>query len=370
MSWSREEFLAILNTDIAKHILKNEEVDKYAGHWTDDNKAALLHANGVTEQSDAHLALSQLQLIAAFARKDVARVRQLAHDENVSVGVRLDYLLPLFDQEKQAGEDVFVAATKVMLLGNAEQNITLANGQMVHKVGSDINMPYSAPELAELEDYVNSAFDISKILSTAPNKATIQPNTQALDYILHHASTYRDSNQNPVIVFIPGAISIQGRDISGLIDEAILNGANVNDVGFFGVPGIVWSIILGDLTAVNTLLGHQSRVDIIDEMGNHNVAAWAAATFMAVEESNQRYRSNLLDIMQLLYKPNCEANFSNHTPIEYLDWYGNKEFSKRQNENDAGTLARQASYFQRSTSPIPANSNNTKISERLRTLKQ
>src|SRR3990167_9180561 len=106
--------------------------------------------------------------------------------------------------------------------------------------------------------------------------------------MLTHPNTYRDSNENPVIVFIPGAISIEGCPVTKMVREAVRNGANIDDIGYFGVTGIVWSVILGDVSCVNQYLRLNARLDRIDELGNQHVLAWAAATLNAAS-SNTSY---------------------------------------------------------------------------------
>lgn len=106
----------------------------------------------------------------------------------------------------------------------------------------------------------------------------IQPNPLAVDYIIRNAASYRDTNNNPVIVFIPGAISITGKPVSDLIADAVNHGANVNDVGFFGVSGMIWSIILGDVYAVRKFIQLNARLDIEDEMRNLTVLPWVSST--------------------------------------------------------------------------------------------
>src|SRR6476659_6542884 len=108
MSWSRDQFLAILNTDIGKELLADKEIASYVNSWPDDNKAALLHANNVTEDCNTREKLEEkrllLQLVAAFGKKDLHKIIYLTIKKNVSVGARLDYLLPLHDAQYEAGE--------------------------------------------------------------------------------------------------------------------------------------------------------------------------------------------------------------------------------------------------------------------------
>lgn len=278
MNWDRNDFIAVLKTEIAGKLLADAEVAAYVKGWSEDHKAALMHANNITANSDFSAVLPQLQLVAAFARKDEARIEYLLQHEKVSTGVRLDYLLPLYDEKYHAGEDIFVASVKALLNGDVNSDIHINSGRMVHQVGASSGQDYTDDELRGIEGYVNNSHRIRQLLKAAPNKSVIQPNRSAVDYILRNAATYRDTNNNPVIVFIPGAISIEGRDVPALIDDALAHGANINDVGFFGVPGIVWSIILADVAAVKQFLQRGARVDIQDEMRNATVLPWVTST--------------------------------------------------------------------------------------------
>lgn len=288
MAWTRQDFLSILQTSIANELLADKEIHAYVCDWNEDNRAALLHANNVTAESDVKEKKSLLQLVAAFARKDLLRVTELVQVEKVSTGARLDYLLPLHDQTYGRGEDVFVTSTKIILGGQSDRSVKLASGHMTHKVGPKKGTSYTEYELRDLENYVNNSFAIQETLQNAPNKAIIQPNYKAVEYILQQAETYKDTNQNPVIVFIPGAISIAGFSIPDMIKTAIKHNADINDVGFFGVPGIVWSIILADEATVNTFLQLRARTDIEDEMGNKSVSKWAESTQQATNLSLKR----------------------------------------------------------------------------------
>lgn len=278
MSWSRNDFIEITNSEIAKQLFAEEEIAAYVKGWSDDNKAALLHANNITAQSTLADAAPKLKLVAAFARKDLTSIEYFLNHEKVSAGVRLDYFLPLYDESYRAGEDIFVASTKALLNGDVQSDIHMSTGRMIHKVGTTAGQDYTDDELRGIEGYVNNSNLIRAALKAAPNKTVIQPNPLAVDYVIRNAATYRDTNNNPVIVFIPGAISIKDHDVPELIDRAIANGANINDVGFFGVPGIIWSIILADVHAVRKFLELNARLDIKDEMHNATVLPWVAST--------------------------------------------------------------------------------------------
>lgn len=326
MSWSRSEFLSVMDTDIAVAIFSDKQVNEFTNQWSADNKAALLHANGVTAESALEDKLPLMQLVAAFGCKDVVKLNELVNYSRVTVGARLDYLLPLFDVNYGAGEDIFVASTKVMLGGNLDADVKLKSGNMHHMIGPAISRPYSQNELSEIEGYVNSSFVIRNILLNAPNKSLVEPTQQAVEYMLNNAATYRDSNNNPVIVFIPGAVSIPGYTTSELITRTLGCGANIDAIGFFGVSGIVWSIILGDVEAVETFIEHGAALDLEDEMGNKNVATWAAATCTAVSSMSRddRYRDRTLTIFSLVEDTLKKSdmlclNHLGNMPREYFD---------------------------------------------------
>jgi hypothetical protein len=158
---------------------------------------------------------------------------------------------------------------------------------MKHEVGPEKGAFYTDAELRDLEGYVDNAFVVSDLLQNAPNQETIVPNRGLIEYLMKRAKDYRDSNQNPVIVFVPGIIDAE-YSVSELIDMALTHGANVNDVGFFGTPALVWSVILGDITSVQHLLLRGARTDVVDEMGNAHVLAWAYTTYGAVRRSEVR----------------------------------------------------------------------------------
>lgn len=281
MNWDRKDFIEITNSDIAKQIFSDDEISAYVKGWSEDHKAALLHANNITAHSDLDDAVLKLKLVAAFARKDLVGMEYLLNTRKVTTGVRLDYLLPLYDEGYRAGEDIFVASTKALLNGDVQKDIHMSSGRMIHKVGDMAGKDYTDDELRGVEGYVNNSHLIRALLKAAPNKSVIQPNPSAVDYIIRNAASYRDTNNNPVIVFIPGAISIIGKPVSSLIAEAVDHGANVNDVGFFGVPGMVWSIILGDVFAVRMFLQLNARLDMVDEMRNATVLSWVTSTRIA-----------------------------------------------------------------------------------------
>lgn len=320
--WSRAEFLSILDTEIAKKIFEDNEISGYVAGWKIENKAALLHANGITSTSDLDTAKGLLQLVSAFGRKDINRMHELING-NVSAGARLDYFLPLYDAKNRAGEDIFVTSVKAMLNGDEQSNISLKEKCMIHKVGANQGEEYSEIELRHMEQYINNSFDIRHLLAKAPNQETIKPTTEAIQFILRHANSYRDSNENPVIVFIPGAINIPGLTISEMIKIAVENQANINDIGLFGVPGIVWSIILGDVDSVNTFMDMNSKLDIMDEMGNKNAIAWASATYHAVKDDPEYCSRLLLIIRKLQTKSSSDfylfKNLSSQGPLDYLD---------------------------------------------------
>ncbi|HTM62975.1 MAG TPA: hypothetical protein VL360_00570 [Gammaproteobacteria bacterium] len=293
--WDRSDFLTILDSDIAKQLFADSEISEYIKEWSVDNEAALLHANNINADTNAHDALLMLQLVAAFARKDLARVEYLTKHENVTTGVRLDYFLPLYDERNGSGEDIFVTSVKALLNGDVKNDIHLQSNRMLHKVGQSVGQPYADEELRGIEGYVNNSHLIRDLLQSAPNHSVVQPNSQALDYIVRNSKTYRDTNNNPVIVFIPGAISIDGYPVPELIQFAINNGADVNDVGFFGVPGIVWSIILGDIDAVAKFVQLGAKLDIEDEMRCPHVNSWVDSTKIAAgDDYVYKYRLDII----------------------------------------------------------------------------
>jgi len=327
MSWSRSEFLAILTTNIAKQLFKDNKIAEYVCNFTDDNKAALLHANGITQTSDIDVVLPMLQLVVAFANKDIDRIQYLLYEKKVPTGVRLDYFLPLYVKEIDAGEDIFVASVKVMLNGTRDQDVELSSGNMMHLVtGHDAssinNTPYTQAELSFLEHYVNNSFAIRSLFQSAPNQQIAAPNPAALEYILNNNTSYRDSNHNPVIVFIPGAINIRDYPVANMIEKLIKCKSVVSDIGFFATQGIVWSIILGDVESTKKFIELGADLTREDEMGNKHVIAWAATTYQAVCDQPD-YQKRLLTIMHYLLKQcslnlNCKNNVG-RTPLDYLD---------------------------------------------------
>lgn len=322
MSWSREKFLSILDSNIAKKIFADGEVSAYVTLFNEDNKAALLHANGIHANSNINEALLMLQLVSAFGRKDSGRLHELLYQNKVAAGVRLDYFLPLYMADNDAGEDIFVTSVKIMLNGEPDHNITLAEGSMVHQLGDHQGELYTQNELNDLSHYVNNSFEIRKLLQHAPNKTVVQPTKEALNYILNNGLTYRDSNNNPVIVFIPGAMNIEGYSIPAMIKRLHDNSSLISDIGFFATQGIVWSIILGDVAAVNQFIACNPDFTIQDEMGNVNVIAWAASTYCAVQ-NNKDYQDRLFTIMQNLLAASQEnLNVKNNVgkaPLDYLN---------------------------------------------------
>lgn len=321
--WDQQQFLAILDTEIAQQCLKEPNIADLCRNWAIEVKACLFHANGITATSDPKQSLQRLQLVAAFSRKDVDAIKNLVN-LGVTVGTRLDYFLPIYDEATQAGEDIFVAATKVMLKGNRTTDVNPAEFNMHHY--NKANAAYTDKELQQLSAYVNDAFKIRQCLMNAPNKTVVQPTLAAVDYVLRHAKRYRDSNQNPVPVFIPGAININKFSATELITAAINNGGHVNEVGFFGVSGIVWSIILGDVDAVRHCLKNGAKTRLKDEMGNHSIQAWAMATLSAIHDlpcpNVDHYHHRMLTIIQMLYQndnADIMANSQGLKPMQYLN---------------------------------------------------
>ncbi|MBS0358149.1 MAG: hypothetical protein JSS53_02595, partial [Proteobacteria bacterium] len=261
--------------------------------------------------------------VAAFGQKDIPKLENLIYKKNIPVGVRLDYFLPLYMAENDGGEDIFVASTKVMLGGDENHPVSLEDGHAVHRIGPSVSQNYTHEELEQLTQYVSNAFVIRNLLRNAPNKAVIQPTTEALEYILENAKDFRDSNDNPVIVFIPGAIGINSFSVSNMILTSLKNGADVNEIGFFGVPGIVWSIILGDVEGVQTFLSQKAKLTTEDEFGNQHAIAWATATHKA-SAGCEKFQNRLISIIQKLQINNHSnletlANHLGFSPRDYLD---------------------------------------------------
>ncbi len=298
---SKEEFLSIMDAPIAKQIFAEPDIAKAVTSFSAEQKAALLHFNGISASSDVEASKNLLHLFAAFHAKDEQQLA-LYLDKGVSTGVRLDYGLPLYSKANGSGEDIYVCSVKVMLGGHASQDLDIDD--------------------KGLQGYVQNSFRIRDLLRNAPNKQPIQPTPGALEYVLSNASAYRDSNNNPVIVFIPGVIDVEGAPVSRLIEQALLNGANVNDVGFFDVPGIVWSAIQADTNAVNLFLSRGAKVnfDKPDSFGNHSVTTWAATTLKAAGD-DIAYSARMLSILEVLCAADESLNVPNSLgkqPLDYL----------------------------------------------------
>jgi hypothetical protein len=175
---------------------------------------------------------------------------------------------------------------------------------MLHVVGKDRGQDYTDNELREIEGYINNSIEIQKVLQQAPNKTPVQPNLKALLYMVGHADSYRDSNHNPVMVFLPGAISIAYVNLSSLINSVAKSDGNVRDIGFFGVGGLVWAIILADKDVVKTYLELGAPIDQIDEMRNKSVMNWIKSTAAAMAD-NADYCERLNEIAKMIkqYRP-------------------------------------------------------------------
>jgi len=287
------DFLGILHSESAQEIFADSYIDEAFSAFSLENKAALLHFNGV-QSLDVPRDLLTIRLVAAFHKKDTGMLKECL-EQGASAGARTDYGLPLFYANPVSGdapaltggEDVFVKSVKIMLRGTRYKAVHLKSGSMKHEVEPEKGAFYTDTELIDLEGYVDNAFVVSDLLQNAPNQETIVPNPGFIEYLMKRVKDYRDSNQNPVIVFVPGIIDTE-YSVSELIDMALTHGANVNDVGFFGTPALVWSVILGDIGSVRHLLLRGARTDIVDEMGNAHVLAWAYTTYGAVLGSKVR----------------------------------------------------------------------------------
>lgn len=299
---TREKFLAILDTYVAKNIFSQPEINKATASFTSEQKAALLHFNGITANSNADSAKDMMHLFAAFHNKNAEDVATYLN-RGVSTGVRLDYGLPLYSENNRSGEDIYVCAVKVMLGGSVSKDLDIAD--------------------KGTQGYVQNSFEIRNLLKNAPNKEPIQPTPGAIEYILQNSTTYRDSNNNPVIVFIPGVIDVKNTPVTSLIEQALLNGANVNDIGFFDVPGVVWSIIQGDTEAVNLFLNCGADVHLAkaDSFGNKSVIPWATATLNAAVD-DPVYVARMLTILNQVCAidkaRHNDNNFNNNKPLHYL----------------------------------------------------
>ncbi len=314
---TRQEFMGILETDIAKNIFSKDDVAAATKSFSDEQKAALLHFNGITKESDTESANDMMHLFAAFHSKDAGALA-IYLDKGVSTGVRLDYGLPLYSERNRSGEDIYVCAVKAMLGGGAALDIDI--------------------EDKGLQGYVQNSFKIRDMLKNAPNKAPVQPTPGAIEYILDNSATYRDSNNNPVIVFIPGVIDVDQLPVEDLIEKTLNNGANVNDIGFFDVPGIVWSVIQADVEAVKAFLKHGADINLAkpDSFGNKSVTTWATVTLAAASDDSL-YATRMAEIFGRLASQDnflTTTNNLNKTPLEYLP----EEYNYLKN-NLSGTTA-------------------------------
>lgn len=267
------KFNAILQTKIAQTIFTDAYIAEFVTTWRDENKAALLHANGINGDTPLNEALAIIKLVAAFGKKDTTLIHRYLYEEQLPAGCRLDYFLPLYDKNYDGGEDIFVAALNKMV--------------------------QDTPHYVPLKNYVDSAFEIRALLKNAPNQTITKPTLWAIDAIIQSANTYRDSNQNPVMVCLPGFTSIPERSIETMIDQALQHGANINDVGLFQVPALVWAIILGDVAIVKHLLQAGASVMVSDDFGSANVLAWLQATKTLVMD-NEDYQNRLNKIYNAL----------------------------------------------------------------------
>lgn len=290
MTWTTEEFKAVLDTDIAIALFKDEEIAAYVRPFSPIVRAALLHANHIDSNSSYEDAKAMLQLVAAFGRKDWDRINALV--DVVKLWPRLDYMLPLHEDVFDGGEDVFVASVKAMCGGSKSKNVHLEAGDMVHKVGDHVGQPYTEDELRGTEDYINNSFAIRRVFASMPKKDVVQPRWEAVEYMIEHARDYRDSNDNPVIVFLPGAIDIDGHPVPEMLADAVKYGAAVNDIGFFGVSGLVWSAIIGDGESYKKLIELNAVTSSDDEFKNQNIGAWIRSTD-AARKQDPAYRARL-----------------------------------------------------------------------------
>jgi hypothetical protein len=288
-------FIKILQSDLGQALFKTSEkegdpgdtnpLNQFTKDWTPEQKACLLHMNGVgaiSKDDDGFddvlkATRNQLLAVAAFSRKDYDELKRLLYVENVSTGVRLDYGLPLHSETYHAGEDVFVCALKLALGGPVDGELVLEEGSL--QVSAEEH--YSREALDAHQAYVKNAFEIRELLIKAPNKTIVKPNQAAIDFLLapENLNRYRDSNENPVIVFIPGLIDTE-EHVSSLIQKALSQGAKINDTGYLGVTGLVWSAILADLKSVQVFLRQGVDLGLVDHLGD-TALDWAKATLNA-----------------------------------------------------------------------------------------
>ncbi len=121
---TKETFLEILDTDIAKHIFSQPKIIKALTSFTPEQKVALLHFNGITANSEIKASNDMVHLFAAFHEKNAEDVAEYL-TKGVSTGVRLDYGLPLYSEAYSSGEDIYVCAVKVMLGGRASKDLEI-----------------------------------------------------------------------------------------------------------------------------------------------------------------------------------------------------------------------------------------------------
>lgn len=299
MSWTKFDFLSILNSKIAKQLFASDTIQNYVKNFSLENKAALLHANSIQPDTIYQEAAKKLELVAAFARKDVRQINQLVNVDKVSVGCRLDYMIPLYDQNYDGGEDIFVVTLK-MMLGNSFRNDNGSQPILSHSaIQQLINKNYAVVELLNLSNYIKDSIYIRELLRDAPNKSVIEPNPFALDYLIMNARNYTDSNHNPVMVFLPGIIAVSKRSLSDMILAAFKNGAEINAAGFLGVTGLIWAIILGDVNVVAQYLQLGANPNLDDDFNNKDVRPWIECTRLATED-NELYQHRLAAIEKLI----------------------------------------------------------------------
>ena len=73
MSWSKQQFLSILDSNIAKRIFADPYISELVNRpgWTEETRAMLLHANGIKETDDFESSFKMIKLVAAFSKKDI-----------------------------------------------------------------------------------------------------------------------------------------------------------------------------------------------------------------------------------------------------------------------------------------------------------
>ena len=83
----------------------------------------------------------------------------------------------------------------------------------------------------------------------------------------------------------------------------------------------MWSVILGDIKSVRHLLLRGAHTDIVDDMGNAHVLAWAYTTYGAVLGSQVRERRirAMIDLLKGTVPPELWLR-KNHVKMSLEDY--------------------------------------------------